>query len=426
MGVSAAPSVAGMLASVATFALVGRRQPGGHGRGRRSPRPARVHARRPARRRRARGARAGAGGAAELRPRLSAAAPHRQPRARVDPQGGAELRPGARRRRARRQRPGARRRARRRTPCAASCRSVARCARSAGALAAASAPRARGIERLIVPARERARGGARRMGWRCSRCPTWRGWSISCTGAGSPRARRRPAPLPRRRRGAPDLADVRGQARRQARARDRGRGRAQPADGRARRAPGKTMLARRLPGILPPPSFDEALEITRIHSVAGLGDGRLAAERPFRAPHHTISPSGPGRAAGRAPAGRDHAGPPRRPVPRRAGRVLPRRARGAAPAARGRVRRDHARPALAHLPGPDDARRRVQPVPVRAPGGRLPLQRAWTGCATAAGSAVRCWTGSTSSVKRLPPPAAELVDRHGASDSSAPRPSASG
>jgi magnesium chelatase family protein len=55
---------------------------------------------------------------------------------------------------------------------------------------------------------------------------------------------------------------------------------------------GKTMLARRLPGILPPPSFDEALEITRVQSVAGIGDGRLAVERPFRAPHHTISPSG--------------------------------------------------------------------------------------------------------------------------------------
>jgi magnesium chelatase family protein len=55
---------------------------------------------------------------------------------------------------------------------------------------------------------------------------------------------------------------------------------------------GKTMLARRLPGILPPPSFDEALEITRVHSIAGLSHGRLARERPFRAPHHTISPSG--------------------------------------------------------------------------------------------------------------------------------------
>ena len=54
---------------------------------------------------------------------------------------------------------------------------------------------------------------------------------------------------------------------------------------------GKTMLARRLPGILPPLTFDEALECTSIHSVAGLlqpGDG-LQTQRPFRAPHHTIS-----------------------------------------------------------------------------------------------------------------------------------------
>ena len=55
---------------------------------------------------------------------------------------------------------------------------------------------------------------------------------------------------------------------------------------------GKTMLARRLPGILPPPSFDEALEITQMHSAAGIGSGRLARQRPFRAPHHTISAQG--------------------------------------------------------------------------------------------------------------------------------------
>jgi magnesium chelatase family protein len=55
---------------------------------------------------------------------------------------------------------------------------------------------------------------------------------------------------------------------------------------------GKTMLARRLPGILPPPTFDEALEITRVQSVAGIGAGRLATRRPFRAPHHTVSASG--------------------------------------------------------------------------------------------------------------------------------------
>ena len=54
---------------------------------------------------------------------------------------------------------------------------------------------------------------------------------------------------------------------------------------------GKTMLAKRLSGILPPLSFDEALECTAIHSVAGtlpLGAALLTA-RPFRAPHHTIS-----------------------------------------------------------------------------------------------------------------------------------------
>jgi magnesium chelatase family protein len=54
---------------------------------------------------------------------------------------------------------------------------------------------------------------------------------------------------------------------------------------------GKTMMARRLAGVLPPLVFDEALEVTAIHSVAGLlppGCG-LVTHRPFRAPHHTIS-----------------------------------------------------------------------------------------------------------------------------------------
>ena len=89
---------------------------------------------------------------------------------------------------------------------------------------------------------------------------------------------------------APDLADVRGQE-------------------RARRAlelaaagghnvrlggpPGtwKTMLARRLPGILPPLDSDAALEVTRIHSVAGLVDDEwpLVSRPPFRAPHHSAS-----------------------------------------------------------------------------------------------------------------------------------------
>jgi len=56
---------------------------------------------------------------------------------------------------------------------------------------------------------------------------------------------------------------------------------------------GKSMLARRLPGILPPPSFDEAVATTRIHSAAGLlNGGGLVTQRPFRSPHHTISDAG--------------------------------------------------------------------------------------------------------------------------------------
>ena len=88
----------------------------------------------------------------------------------------------------------------------------------------------------------------------------------------------------------PDLADVRGQAfaRRALEVAAAGRHNllmVGPPGG------GKTMLARCMPGILPPLGFDEALESSAIHSVAGTlppGAG-LLTERPFRAPHHTIS-----------------------------------------------------------------------------------------------------------------------------------------
>ncbi len=53
---------------------------------------------------------------------------------------------------------------------------------------------------------------------------------------------------------------------------------------------GKTMLARRLATILPTMTREEALQVTQLHSVAGLLSGGLILERPFRAPHHTVSP----------------------------------------------------------------------------------------------------------------------------------------
>lgn len=57
---------------------------------------------------------------------------------------------------------------------------------------------------------------------------------------------------------------------------------------------GKTMLAQCMPGILPPMSFEESLDVTTIHSVAGMlaAGSALVTERPFRAPHHNISLAG--------------------------------------------------------------------------------------------------------------------------------------
>jgi magnesium chelatase family protein len=159
-----------------------------------------------------------------------------------------------------------------------------------GALAIAVGARRAGYERLVVPA-ENAQEAALVDGLEVVGVPGLERIVELLLGRWRPQgAQHRPVPAAAAPDG-PDLADVRGQQ-------DAKRALEIAAAGGhnllmvGEPGVGKTMLARRLPGILPPPSFEEALQITQVHSVAGLGDGRLAAERPFRAPHHTISPQG--------------------------------------------------------------------------------------------------------------------------------------
>ena len=56
---------------------------------------------------------------------------------------------------------------------------------------------------------------------------------------------------------------------------------------------GKTMIAKRIPSILPDLTFEEALDVTKIHSISGMLDNNIGivTTRPFRSPHHTISPT---------------------------------------------------------------------------------------------------------------------------------------
>ena len=159
-----------------------------------------------------------------------------------------------------------------------------------GVLAMAAGARRCGYPRLIVPA-ENAAEAALVDGIEVSGVPSLTRIVELMAGRWRPR---RPAPSGRE---GPDgldeldLADVRGQA-------DAKRALEIAAAGGHNLlmvgppGVGKTMLAGRLPGIMPRPSVEEAVEITRVQSVAGLSEGELARRRPFRAPHHTISPSG--------------------------------------------------------------------------------------------------------------------------------------
>jgi magnesium chelatase family protein len=162
-----------------------------------------------------------------------------------------------------------------------------------GAVAAAVSARESGIRSLVVP-RENASEAALVPGLRVSGVATL-AQAFAVAGGALDAVVAPPAIeelLARAGAGGPDLSEVRGQA-------------------LARRAleiaaagghnlllvgppgSGKTMLARRLPGILPPLSVEEAFEVTRVWSVAGLlSEGEpVVVARPFRAPHHHASPA---------------------------------------------------------------------------------------------------------------------------------------
>jgi magnesium chelatase family protein len=159
-----------------------------------------------------------------------------------------------------------------------------------GALAVAEGARRARLARLIVP-RELAREAAIVEGVEVAGVSTLREAAELLRGGALPRLPDGPAPT--RRGGEPplDLADVRGQAAAVLALQIAAAG----GHNLLMEGPpgtGKTMLARRLPSILPAMTRGEAVEVTRLHSVAGLRTGGLVSARPFRAPHHTISPSG--------------------------------------------------------------------------------------------------------------------------------------
>jgi magnesium chelatase family protein len=160
---------------------------------------------------------------------------------------------------------------------------------SPGVLAVAEGAHRAGLRRVIVPA-ERAREAALVEGLEIAGVRSLRAAAEVVMGAAPPPLPPAP-PLSRHSRSDPDLADVRGHATPLLALEIAAAGghnlllEGSPGTG-------KTMLARRIPSILPVMTRAEAIEVTRIHSVAGLQADGLISRRPFRAPHHTISPSG--------------------------------------------------------------------------------------------------------------------------------------
>ncbi len=159
---------------------------------------------------------------------------------------------------------------------------------------------------------------------------------------------------------------------------------------------GKTMLARRLPGILPPLSRSEAIEVTRIHSVAGALPHRSGPARggafPCAAPRYLLGV--PDRRRHAALPRRDLARAPGRSLPRRAPRVSPRRSRGDPPASRRAAGPDRARQRRLRLSLRRASRGRDEPVSLRLSGRpaavlRLRPARAVPVCPSRLGTAAR-------------------------------------
>ena len=279
-----------MLARVGDLRGRRRRCPAGLGRGRHPAGAARVHRRRARRQGGARGARAGAGGDGQLGLRVPAAADHGQPRAGLPAQGRPGVRPAARGRAARRLRP----------------------ARAGGGRGLRGGRRALADGRgASGPRRARGRGGhapRASCGGSCCRCRARarRRWCRTSRSSASSRCSELVATL----RGDAEPPSM------PAEAADGGRARGPSSPTSAATTAlipglevaaagghnlflqgppgtGKTMIARRLPSILPPLAPEEAIEVTRIQSIAGLrGAAGLVTERPFRAPHHTVSAAG--------------------------------------------------------------------------------------------------------------------------------------
>ena len=163
-----------------------------------------------------------------------------------------------------------------------------------GALSIAMAARGMGLERLIVP-QENAREAAMAEGIDVFGVQTLREALelLANPGARQPQPSEASALFTVEREDGPDFSDVKGQesAKRAIVAAAAG-GHNLLLIGNP--GCGKTLMAKRIPGILPPLTLPEALEVTKIHSIAGVLDSRrgLVTLRPFRSPHHTISDGG--------------------------------------------------------------------------------------------------------------------------------------